>query len=183
MATFIGTAAADALKGGGAADQFTGFNDNDTLTGGAANFTGAGTAADPIVFTTFAASGNDYLEGGLGTDGIFGADGDDVLYGGDGNDQGSYVGFLGLVYRDGGLFGGDGNDIATGATATISWTAAREMTSSSGISATTECSAPPALTRYLEGLATIFSSEVLIAIQSTAVPAMTISRGATATTS
>src|SRR5438093_13761582 len=94
MASFYGNDANNDLKGGGANDQLFGGNGNDVLTGSGdtfTNFTGTGTAADPIVFTSFPASGDDYLEGGPGTDGLWGADGNDVIYGGDGNDNGGLI--------------------------------------------------------------------------------------------
>src|SRR5438034_9288859 len=86
MASLYGDDTNNVLKGGGANDQLFGGNGDDIATGSIPTTTGTGTAADPIVFTSFPASGDDYLEGGPGTDGLYGADGNDVIYGGDGND-------------------------------------------------------------------------------------------------
>jgi len=84
----------DFLAGDQANNEFYGGAGNDVPLGGAViTFAGSGAPDAPFALTSFAASGNDYLEGGTGDDVLYGADGDDSIFGGNGNE--SRVGKIG----------------------------------------------------------------------------------------
>ena len=69
------------------------------LVGGAINFAIAG-APTPL----YSISGNDYLEGGNGSDALYGFEGNDVLLGGDGDDGGNIAITAGNASFAGGSF-------------------------------------------------------------------------------
>src|SRR5882762_8374183 len=91
-------------------NELYGGTGNDVLVGGNfLTFSGDGSPGAPVVLTSFAASGSDYLEGGTGDDILYGADGNDTIFGGSGNESGVVAGNFGTFFQAG-LFGGDGND-------------------------------------------------------------------------
>src|SRR5437763_1707852 len=104
----------DYLSGDATPNQLYGGQGNDILLGSQnLTFSGSGTLADPFVLTSFAPSGDDYIEGGTDADIVYAADGNDTIYGGDGNDSGVVTAISGSSYVAG-LYGGDGNDLLDG---------------------------------------------------------------------
>ncbi len=75
VATILGTARSDSLRGGRKRDVIVGLGGNDVLVGGGGNDLICG------------GRGKDRLSGGGGTDSLFGGAGDDQLLGGPGNDR------------------------------------------------------------------------------------------------
>jgi serralysin len=111
-AHFDGGDGNDFLMGEQVGDSLYGGNDDDLLAGVVPL-----TLVSQAELTSATPSGNDYLEGGAGTDGCYGFDGNDTIYGGDGNDAGIVV-VLQLsgvaIGIKAGLFGGSGKDYVDG---------------------------------------------------------------------
>jgi Ca2+-binding RTX toxin-like protein len=99
-------------------DFFYGGAGNDLLIGG--SFSGVPYAGQPLSYGP--ASGDDYFEGGQGTDAIYAYDGNDTIYGGDGDDNNTVISVAsGYVPNNvtstlvlAGLYGGDGIDFIDG---------------------------------------------------------------------
>lgn len=104
----------DLITGSAADDIYSGGQGNDILLGRTMVRSGAGTLANPYIYTPAAStSGLNTLYGGSGTDLLVGGDGDDFLYGDTGNDSGTAL-FIGGNFYLAGLYGGAGDDELSG---------------------------------------------------------------------
>ncbi len=133
--TLQGTAAGDALNGGGADDIIFGFEGGDTVNGGAGDdIIVGGRDSNDAANSLVGGGGNDVLYGNGGADTLTDASGNNVMIGGFGADQITTGAGNDIVYGnqdndtvnagDGNnlIFGGQGNDsVATGSGADILW--------------------------------------------------------------
>ncbi|MEM8752974.1 MAG: calcium-binding protein, partial [Pseudomonadota bacterium] len=115
----VGTAAAEARKGGDDSDRILGRNGDDTLSGGAGSDTLLGQGSDDDIRggrgddLSIGGRGDDMLIGGQGADDLRGGKGDDLIRGGGGRDTLKGGGGSDELRGGGGrdeLFGGSGSD-------------------------------------------------------------------------
>ncbi|CUH78873.1 Hemolysin, chromosomal [Tritonibacter multivorans] len=113
---YLGSAAADLLRGGSADDILRGSRGDDILSGGEGNDSLYGSRGDDELL---GGVGADYLQGATGDDFLLGGEGDDTLGGGTDNDLlDGGTGADRLIGGDGSdfLVGGEGNDFLNGGT-------------------------------------------------------------------
>jgi pimeloyl-ACP methyl ester carboxylesterase len=84
VATIVGTAGDDNLRGTKLPDVIAGLEGNDTITGASGNDTLCGGPGNDIIS---AGNGHDFVDGGSGEDIVIGGFGNDMLLGGLGHDQ------------------------------------------------------------------------------------------------